>query len=561
MMLVMSVSVCFLPVGLADADDHDILMRYAPVLYFESSETCYPVDVSYMVDNSVLYMVSDPASVIISSNPTLESLGAYTSDVYYLDNTKGTVDDDGIINDYKSKQSQLGYTVYGRVVSVSQGTILQYWFFYVFNKGELNRHEGDWEMVQILLKNNEPVEAMYSQHHSGQRAEWSQVEKDGDHFKVYVARGSHANYFRSYSGRFTAASDIVGDNGLKLTVNDYRLELLSNQSWLSYSGRWGWFGSNVDSAVESVILGRAGPEGPRFREDGEMWDSPLSWGSDLPMVNDVFLMIEWVLYNFIMIMILVLLVSLLILGVRIYLRYKRHGLGPRILSLLYIDGFNLKSIGNILALVSIIIAILGLYTPWYNVRLSLDLPSYKTIEMMDVISVDGWQGLRVYLPSSNGPTPVTSFSLPFSLFILIGLVLLIVSTIGVHESKKLGRRFIGRGIRLMTPFIVMIIIVMLLGLVVSMFAPSDTGASEMNQIVESIASSPLNGEEKVDVPSVSGVINVKWGCGIGLYLLLISGLLFIIAGILLVISNQMFYELKKDKSVMIDDKTKIENVK
>jgi hypothetical protein len=525
--------------------DQEILSRYAPILYFEGSEKCYPVDVSYMVENSVLYELSEPSSVIVSTNPSLESLGSYTSDRYYLDNVKGSPDDDGIINDYQSRMNQLGYTVYGRVVSNTHSIILQYWFFYAFNKGELNKHEGDWEMVQILIENNEPVEAMYSQHHSGQRAEWSQVEKEGDHFKVYVARGSHANYFRSYSGRFTAASDIVGDNGLRLTSDDYRIEVLSNQNWLNYKGRWGWFGDNQETAMESIILGKAGPEGPRFRENGEMWDNPLSWGRSLQQVNDIFLIVEWVLYNFIMIMILVLALSLSILGFRVYRRHKKHGLGPRVLSILYIDGFNMKSLGNALAIISIVIAIIGLYTPWYNVKLSLDIPSYKNIPMADIISVDGWRGIEVLIPSSNGPTPVTTFALPFSLFILIGLILLVVSTIGLPESKKLGRKFIWRGVRLMMPFIILIIALLILGGIVSTFAPSESGESEMSQVIQSITSSPLNGEERLNLPDASGVIHVKWGCGMGLYLLLASGLLFVIAGVLLIISNQVFYEQKK----------------
>ena len=105
----------------------------------------------------------------------------------------------------------LGYKVYAHVDTTSN--IIQYWFFYAFNGGDLNRHEGDWEMIQVVLSGEQPTQVMFSQHYAGQTATWNQVEKEGDHVKVYVARGSHANYIKPYSGKIGLASDTVGDNG------------------------------------------------------------------------------------------------------------------------------------------------------------------------------------------------------------------------------------------------------------------------------------------------------------------------------------------------------------
>ena len=207
-----------------EAADAEIAQQYAPILYFVHDETCFPVDVSYHIDNSYLYMVGSDQPVDIA--PTNESLAGYMSDEYYLDNQKGSVDDDGIITDYRS--SELGsYTVYARVDSSDGSTIIQYWMFYAFNKGIQNQHEGDWEMVQVVLSGSTPTEVMYSQHHGGQKATWSQVEKNGDHMKVYVSRGSHANYLRSFSGMVGLANDIVGAGGKTLTSSDYTLEILA----------------------------------------------------------------------------------------------------------------------------------------------------------------------------------------------------------------------------------------------------------------------------------------------------------------------------------------------
>jgi len=220
-----------------NAADEDLANQYAPVWYFEGQECCYPVEVSYGIDNSQLYQFTSDESTLIQASSTTENLASYTTDDYYLDNTQGTVDDKAIIQDYMSKKDALGYTVYTRVVHQGNDIILQYWVYYAFNDGPLNVHEGDWELVQVVLTNNEPASVMFSQHLSGQQTTWDQAEHDGDHVKVYVARGTHANYLRSYSGVLGVANDVVGDNGEILEPGEYTIVLLENQSWLSYGGR------------------------------------------------------------------------------------------------------------------------------------------------------------------------------------------------------------------------------------------------------------------------------------------------------------------------------------
>ena len=83
---------------------------------------------------------------------------------------------------------------------------LQYHFFYAFNDWRLaangiNHHEGDWEMVAVYLKNDQPYAVLFSQHGSGALELWENVNcvKDQDgkettHPIIYTALGSHANY-------------------------------------------------------------------------------------------------------------------------------------------------------------------------------------------------------------------------------------------------------------------------------------------------------------------------------------------------------------------------------
>lgn len=270
----------------ATDEDHDniddeqesiLAQKYAPILYFEKEEELYPVAIEYHLSNANLNQSTDVGPIMIDANPSIQEISTYTNPEanYYLDNKKGTINDAGITEDYQMQEDTLGHTLYCHVIlDIQDGesvTVVQYWMFYAFNKGPLNTHEGDWEMVQVILNSfDEPVEAMYSQHIHGQKAKWSQVEKEDDHMKVYVARGSHANYFRSYQGELGLASDTVGKNGITSKLEEYSLILLGEtgegnhppeQNWVDFAGRWGDFGVMKMNLEES-----GGPMGQRIEK-------------------------------------------------------------------------------------------------------------------------------------------------------------------------------------------------------------------------------------------------------------------------------------------------------
>ena len=79
----------------------------------------------------------------------------------------------------------------------------------------------DWEVVMIVFKETksgpQPIVCAYSAHHGGHWLKWPDVEKanerkeplpDGTHPIVYVANGSHANYFYG-SGRYVTAPPTI----------------------------------------------------------------------------------------------------------------------------------------------------------------------------------------------------------------------------------------------------------------------------------------------------------------------------------------------------------------
>jgi hypothetical protein len=537
--------------------------QYAPILYFVNSEKCYPVDVSYALENSYLYEIDNPTP--ISTSPTATMLSNYTLDKYYLDNQRGTVavGDNGIESDYQSKMAALGYKVYAHVDTTSNA--IQYWFFYAFNGGDLNRHEGDWEMIQVMFSGGQPTQVMYSQHYSGQSATWKQVEKDGNHVKVYVARGSHANYIKPYSGKIGLASDDVGDNGkiLKprvLQSDGYEVELIESQPWLAFGGRWGWAGANQSAAAEAAFLGEAAPNGPKFRENGNMY-KPLVWAGGLQPANDYLFILEWFVYNFVMLFFLVTILTLLLLGFFIYRRHKKYGLGPRIVSLLYIDGMNAKSIGNILCIVAIILAILGLVFPWYTITANVSIPSFKETGSFNALSIDGLNGIQVRLPDQGGPVPLGTFALPFYLILGIGLVFLVLSTIGISQTKKLGKKYITRGVRFLVPFVLIFIFIMAIGSLIPQFAPATLkGNTDMFSVMNAVSAAPFNGQYSLQLAGVNGggSVHLHWGFGIGIYLLMVAGILLIMAGLIEITAHAQFFEEKETFTISKKEKKKQE---
>jgi len=82
---------------------------------------------------------------------------------------------------------------YGRVLhetdeKSNRWTILQYHFFYAFNDWRLaangiNHHEGDWELVAVYLKNDEPYAVLFhntdrATSKNGKRLNWSPIKRE-----------------------------------------------------------------------------------------------------------------------------------------------------------------------------------------------------------------------------------------------------------------------------------------------------------------------------------------------------------------------------------------------
>jgi hypothetical protein len=274
--------------GISDATEQELATLYAPYMHFASGENFYPTDPNYFIQNSQLFMKSDDSNVLVQVSPTATSIAQYKTGDYFLNNTLGNADQ--IAADYKLNRETFGDKIYAHVTRESGLTVVQYWFFYAYNPGTLNQHQGDWEMIQVVLDSTEtPQYAVYSQHSAGEQASWSDVEKtDTTHPHVYVALGSHANYFRSYQGKIGAETDTVG-NAYAITPQELTVIVLgekgtgnhpATQDWLDYGGKWGNWAELADE-----YIGAAGPSGPGQAENSEKWNYPVTWGAGVTVVD------------------------------------------------------------------------------------------------------------------------------------------------------------------------------------------------------------------------------------------------------------------------------------
>ena len=195
-------------------------------------------------------------------------------------------------------------TVYGAVFRSGSRIALQYWIWYPWNPysttvppGELWQvHEGDWEAVSVIVDlRGKPLLVGYSQHSKGKRRDWSRVPKHGLHPLVYVALGSHANYFAPGVQRFDPRVvdplliSVIQQNGGSAVDHTGKGPVIrprvirvtaTSPAWMTFAGRFGESEYLHVPGGAPADSGGGGPRGPAFHRQ---WRAPvaevLSWPS------------------------------------------------------------------------------------------------------------------------------------------------------------------------------------------------------------------------------------------------------------------------------------------
>jgi parallel beta-helix repeat protein len=275
--------------------DLELAKRFAPYMYFHEDDIYRPITVTIPLKYG---MLSNDVKEIYSVSPTLTDL---TTPEWNDSDTYIDLFGDGpkVIRKYYERDIRpwVEPLAFARVVTDSDDIAIQYWFYYYDNDWS-NHHEGDWEMIQVVLDSDEtPKYAAYSQHreHFGfsgpTRRLWEYVEtipkdgpKDGEwHPVVYVARGSHANYFEQGDHFQCIGYDVTGIELLKpvpFRDNPVPIKMFPDppeDTWVYFQGYWGAKGSVLKA-------GDDGPPSPSQHEDesGYSWEYPITWSEGLP---------------------------------------------------------------------------------------------------------------------------------------------------------------------------------------------------------------------------------------------------------------------------------------
>jgi hypothetical protein len=300
--------------------DAQLLKTYEPVLVFHPDEALRPTRVqSFVADSELERFVGssqqqlplDPFWTVVDPDPEPGELGSLEPGIYRLDQVACSAAAPlagAACYAAAWAEGSGGDAVYGRVVRTETRIVLQYWLFYYDNPLILpatpfgtfwQSHEGDWELVNVILDpGGEPLEAAYSQHCSGQRRSWEDVEiQDDTHPVAYVALGSHANYFEPGAGPLGLVPITcippfvpplpflqVADQVLSGPTGPTTIHRIEGMPWSEFPGRWGeseYFFTPI--ALGPVPAGTAVPFGlaPASPPNQANWNvqTVLSWAN------------------------------------------------------------------------------------------------------------------------------------------------------------------------------------------------------------------------------------------------------------------------------------------
>jgi hypothetical protein len=291
--------------------DARLLATYEPVAQFDPQERFLPTKVQSFITDSALEALTGQGSwAVVTPDPGPGDLPSPGTGVWRLDEGPCTPSAPlGGLECYAvaSDRGSGGPAVYGRVAHQNGYVVLQYWYFYyddvysyAYPASDFiwQAHEGDWEVVNVVLSGEEePLFVGYSQHCLGSQRPWASTPRlDDTHPVVHIAFGSHANYFSAGTHPLNVACIpapallILQQSGLPLPV-DYAFPgptagppgsggLLmpihqigdDGPAWVQFPGFWGelqYF--HAPAPIGTVAFGTA-PVGPAFHA---VWTDPL----------------------------------------------------------------------------------------------------------------------------------------------------------------------------------------------------------------------------------------------------------------------------------------------
>jgi hypothetical protein len=247
--------------GGLEFDPSYLLTRYEPRLHYDMQEQYFADSAAEATDNSANRILDSEQETILAAHespyvaPSLSLLAE-------PEVANGVIDEGP---EYETDAAEMhatfkyGNYAYGRVYhdSETKAYWLDYWFYYYYDSQEVlgvGVHEGDWETVALRLdKHGIPDLAVYSRHGGESAAcessavKWEVSDNNTISPNVYVANGSHANYFwpGEHPREFPRPTDDANGDGAVITPEVSEVESAPHNSstalprWFYWTGRWG----------------------------------------------------------------------------------------------------------------------------------------------------------------------------------------------------------------------------------------------------------------------------------------------------------------------------------
>jgi hypothetical protein len=310
------VALTFAGAAEAQTSSSKLLRAYQPVTVFDPVEQFRPRGVDSFLENADLERFDGRVWQRVDAELEDDELPEPGTGLFRLnERTCSPAAPVGGLTCYAAAATAAGGKgiVYGRVVRSANAVVLQYWFFYYDNLYSYQHpptdflwqaHEGDWEVVNVILSADEqPREVAYSQHCLGGRRAWdATTRRDGTHPVVYVGAGSHANYFSPGTHAidvrcippqavallllnglplpvdFTGDGAVAGPRAAGGEVTKIR-RLGEETEWLEFDGFWGELQYFHSPFTGTVPLGTS-PVGPAYHA---VWRDPLGTVATWPL--------------------------------------------------------------------------------------------------------------------------------------------------------------------------------------------------------------------------------------------------------------------------------------
>ena len=294
----------------AESADRLLLESYQPVTHLDPVEQFRPASIQSFVADADLERLEAGSWMLVDAEPEPGELPGPGTGTWRLnqDSCSPTFTLGGLeCYAEAGSQGDGASVVYGRVARPAGAIVLQYWYFYYDNTYSYEyppsdfiwqAHEGDWEVVNIVLsEDEEPLYVGYSQHCLGQRRAWDLTERFGTHPVVHVGAGSHANYLSAGIHPINLAcippgaiaflrahglplpvdrafedGEVAGPREAGGTFTHVRGIEDGHPAWVPFQGFWGelqYF--HAPSPIGTVILGTS-PQGPAYHA---VWSNPL----------------------------------------------------------------------------------------------------------------------------------------------------------------------------------------------------------------------------------------------------------------------------------------------